>query len=148
MVFVKAKDISMKYRSGYEDKVAAYLDSLGIEYKYEDYSFQYYSKVNKSVCGECGSHNIFKERWYTPDFFLANGNIIEAKGYFKGVHRKTILDFLDGSDEVTRDNYYILFQRDNKYANAGNKYSDWCEKNNIKYAISLNGEVPEEWLIG
>jgi len=138
----------MSYRSGYEDKVAAYLDSLGIKYEYESYSFGYTSKVRTGVCGNCGSSNIVKERWYTPDFFLPNGIIIEAKGYFKPTHRKTILDAINGDNELTVDNLYLLFQRNNKYGRADKRYSDWCEQHSINYAISLNGEVPKEWIYG
>lgn len=41
----------------------------------------------------------------------------------------------------------FVFMRDNKIAkNSKTRYSDWCRKRGIKYAVSEDGHIPQEWL--
>jgi hypothetical protein len=41
----------------------------------------------------------------------------------------------------------FLFMRDNKISkNSKTRYSDWCKKRGIKYAVSEHGHIPDEWL--
>jgi hypothetical protein len=41
----------------------------------------------------------------------------------------------------------MLFMRNNPITKTSKtKYSDWCDKRGIKYHISANGSVPEEWI--
>lgn len=41
----------------------------------------------------------------------------------------------------------MLFMRDNKIAkNSKTRYSDWCKKRGIVYAVSELGEIPEDWV--
>lgn len=84
------------------------------------------------------------DRTYCPDFVLANGIIVEAKGQFdREMRKKMELVIAQNPDKDIR----ILFMRDN-YINRGSKtrYTDWCKKRNIKCAVSYKGEVPDEWL--
>lgn len=127
-------------RSKYETKIANYLKSLGVSFQYEAESWEYQTKLrrNRIECGECGSPDILVTRTYTPDFFLDNGVIIEAKGRFTPEHRRIAQDF----PEVK-----IIFMSDN-FLRKGSKtrYSDWCEKNAIDYHVSYNGYVPDRWI--
>ena len=41
----------------------------------------------------------------------------------------------------------LLFMRDNYISKKSKtKYSDFCKKRNIKYHVSVMGEIPKEWL--
>jgi hypothetical protein len=81
--------------------------------------------------------------WYTPDFFLASGIIIEAKGRFTAADRRKMLAVKRDHPELQ---LVLLFMRNNKIRkNSQTKYSDWCEANGFDYAI---GTLKEEWLSG
>lgn len=42
----------------------------------------------------------------------------------------------------------LLFMRDNPiYKGSKTKYSTWCKERGIKFHVSANGEVPDEWLV-
>jgi hypothetical protein len=80
--------------------------------------------------------------WYTPDFWLPDrGLFIETKGRFTASDRRKMLAVIDGNPE---DTFVMLFMRDNRIRkNSNTTYSDWCEANNVDYAI---GYPKEEWL--
>ena len=61
----------MTYRSGLEERLGKHLDKVGCPYLYEVEKFEYVTRSK-----------------YTPDFFLPNGVIIEAKGFFKPSDRR------------------------------------------------------------
>ena len=121
-----------KLRSGYEKKVRKCLEENKVQYTYE-------SMVIKYVVPET-------KRSYTPDFVLKNGIIIESKGYWDAASRSKMALAIEQNPHL---DIRILFQRDNAI-NKGSKthYSDWCKKRGIKYAISPQGIIPEEWLHG
>jgi hypothetical protein len=130
-------------RSKFEDRVAADLEASGIEYEYEAYSYEYDEPLRKNLasCGDCGSRNLLRTGWYTPDFFLESGVIIETKGRFTAADRRKMV-------AVKRDHPNIdikmLFMKDNKiHKNSKTYYSDWCMENGYDFAI---GEVPRSWL--
>lgn len=133
-------------RSNYEERVGVSITTHGVQFEYEPWLCAYYSSVRGSTCADCGGNQILKLRWYTPDFVLPNGLIIEAKGKLTGANRTKILDILDTSEYITRDNFRLLFMEDNKYGSAGRRYSDWAEQYGIVYHVSRIGEVPESWL--
>ena len=133
-------------RSNFEERVAESLSRHGAAYEYEPWSCGYYSKIRGASCEDCESDMVVKLRWYTPDFVLADGTVIEAKGKLTGANRTKILDILNTSDCITTDNFRLLFMDDNKYGTAGKRYSDWAEQYGIVYHVSRNGEVPLEWL--
>lgn len=119
-----------KLKSGFERKVAKYLETNKVPYEYESIKVPY---VVPS-----------KKRTYNPDFELPNGIIVEAKGKLdRLVREKMALVFEQNPDLDIR----FLFMRDNKISkNSKTRYSDWCEKRGIKYAISEEGKIPDEWL--
>ncbi len=128
-------------RSGFELRIAKQLDEAGIKYTYETQSINYFDKAVGYKCADCDSNACFKERWYTPDFFLENGIIIEVKGKFTAANRKKHKAIKELHPEL---DVRMLFMRDNWLTKTHSaKYSTWCEQNDIKYAI---GKVPEEWL--
>ena len=130
-------------RSKFEDRVAEDLQSRGVEFTYEEYSYQYEEPLRKNLvlCGDCGSTNLRRTGWYTPDFFLEHGVIIESKGRFTAADRRKMLAVKDSHPDL---DVKMLFMRDNKIAkNSNTKYSDWCEKNGFDYSIV---ELKEEWL--
>lgn len=101
-----------------------------MEYEYEPFSLTY---------------NVpSKDHKYTPDFVLPNGIILEGKGICDPETRKKMLLVIEQHPHL---DIRMLFMRDQPiYKNAKQRYSDWCEKKGIKYAISYDGAIPEEWL--
>lgn len=71
---------------------------------------------------------------------------LECKGRFLPVDRKKILLVLEQNPTL---NFKILFMRDN-FLRKGSKtkYSDWCRKNGVTFAVSSSGIPPETWLDG
>lgn len=118
-------------RSGFELKVAKFLESNKVKYKYED------TKISYTIPETT--------RTYTPDFELPNGIVIEAKGRFTAADRKKMgLVIEQNPDKDIR----MLFMVDNTLSKASKTpYSAWCEKRGIKYHVSKDGSLPEEWLL-
>ena len=80
-------------RSKFESRIAKELRDAGMKYDYELYSYEYEDPISspRTSCADCGSSEIYTIRWYTPDFFLKNGIIIETKGKFTARNRRTML---------------------------------------------------------
>jgi hypothetical protein len=116
------------YRSWLEADVAASLRKLKRKFKYEQTKLSYVVPAQLHT--------------YTPDFELDNGIIVETKGRWTAADRKKMgLIFEQHPEKDIR----MLFALDNKISkNSRTKYSDWCEKRGIKYAIGA--AVPQEWL--
>ena len=129
-------------RSKFERTIAKKLDELGVHYDYEPDQFKYDEPLrrNRSFCSECGSTDLYRTGWYTPDFRLDNGVYIETKGRFTAADRRKMLAVKEAHpDEV----FHMLFMRDNKiHKRSETKYSDWCEQHGFDYAI---GEPKETW---
>lgn len=126
----KKKHGDLTLRSGFEARTAKYLDSIGVDYTYEEDKIPY-------VVPE-STHK------YTPDFKLDNGIYVETKGRFTAQDRKKMsLVIEQNPDKDIR----LLFMVNNPL-NKGSKtkYTDWCEKRGIICAVSAKGEVPKEWL--
>ena len=133
------KTITVK--SSYERKVAEALIKGGHSFEYEKESFKWLERVPRAYCPECAHKGALVERSYTPDFFLANGVIVETKGKFTAKDRKIAAAMKEqwGNKEVR-----MLFSTDNWITKQHkSRYSDWCTSKGIKWAI---GEVPQEWL--
>lgn len=119
-----------RLRSGYEKKVKASLDEQKAKYGYEAETLTYTMPAS--------NHR------YTPDFTLANGIVVEAKGKFDAAARKKMALVIEQNPD--RD-IRMLFMRDNSITKTSKtKYSDWCEKRGVKYHVSIAGEVPEQWV--
>lgn len=131
------------YASKFEGRIGAYLEERGVPFKYESYSYEYDEPLrkNRASCMECGSTNLVRTGWYTPDFFLGSGFIIETKGRFTAADRRKMVAVKEQHPDAK---IVLLFMRDNKiHRRSQTKYSDWCEKHGYDYAI---GTPKEEWL--
>lgn len=113
------------YRSGLEERIAKKFDKDNVTYLYETKAYKY-----------------VLESKYTPDFFLPNGIIIEAKGFFKpSDRRKSIAVAKQNPDLDIR----FIFQRNNTLSkNSKTTYGDWCDKHGFPWCIYPN--IPTEWL--
>lgn len=126
----KKKHGKLTLRSGFEKKTATFLDNLGLEYEYETEKLHYTEPATR--------------RTYTPDFILANGILVECKGAFTAPQRKKMAAVVEQNPDK---DIRMLFMRNNAISKSSKtRYSDWCEKRNIKYHVSANGSLPEEWL--
>ena len=130
-------------RSKFEDGVAADLEAVGMDFEYEKYSYEYDEPLRKNLarCADCDGTNLIRTGWYTPDFFLENGVIIESKGRFTAADRRKMVAVKEHHPDL---DIKILFMRDNKIRkNSNTYYSDWCMQNGYDYAIK---EIPRAWL--
>lgn len=132
------------HRSGLEDRTAAYLTSRGINFEYETESLQYYKKVPKSQCEDCGGTQVLKEHWYTPDFILdidAKKIYIEMKGKFSGTDRVKMVLVKEAHPEL---DIRMVFMRDNWITKEHkNRYSDWAIQKGFPWAV---GSIPDGWI--
>lgn len=132
------------YRSGFEAKLAAKLESEGVAFSYETETFKIVRNVVGARCFDCLSKKIVKPSRYTPDFFFKNW-IVEAKGRFTAGDRKRVLALLQTfAVDHEKRRFAMLFMYDNKISkNSKTRYSDWCEENGVDYAF---GYFKKEWL--
>lgn len=132
-----------RYRSKFEQKIGDYLTSCHVPFKYEEVTVAYQKEI-KGECNVCGSSDVCGSAKYTPDFLLPNGIFIEAKGKFTSSDRTKLLAVLRSNNQITRDNFRILFMYDNWLTKRKVKrYTDWCAQHNIECAVGH--EVPEAW---
>jgi hypothetical protein len=132
-----------KMRSRFERRIAKELKDAGCKYEYEAIQLEYEEPLrrNNATCGECGSKDLRRTGWYTPDFLLENGLILETKGRFTAADRRKMLAV---TTQHPDERIVMLFMRDNKiHKNSSTHYSDWCMDNDIEYAI---GHPLKEWL--
>ena len=114
-----------KYRSGLEERVAKSLESKNIPYLYE-----------------CSKYVYTVESKYTPDFFLQNGVIIEAKGFFKPSDRRKMIAIKAQHPDL---DIRFIFQRNNTLTRTSRTtYGDWAEKHGFPWCI--HPHIPEDWL--
>ena len=133
--------MSRVMRSKFERMIARQLEEQGAKYEYEAAAFEYWLPVYQAECGNCGDTSVYKKHFYTPDFFLENGVILEVKGRFTAKDRKIAKAMREY--HPTLDIRYV-FYADNKLSKASStRYSGWCEKGGFKYAFK---QVPEDWL--
>lgn len=127
---VKRKQKTPKVRSKFEGKVAAYMEDIGIKYKYEPTRLSFMVPET--------------DRTYIPDFQLPNGIYVEAKGLFDRDSRKKMLLVTQQHPNL---DIRILFMRDNTISKKSKtKYTKWCEENGIACAVSKDGHIPDEWI--
>ena len=129
-------------RSGFELAVEAGLKAQGISYTYETYSYNYFKKVTRGQCHDCGSKELYKEAWYTPDFFIKGGIILETKGKFTAADRAKMLAVRELHPSL---DLRLVFMRDNKISRVSNtRYSTWAEANGFLYSIGT--DLPLTWI--
>lgn len=114
------------HRSGLEDKIAAQIKNFEKEV-YEQSIIKYTIPASQHT--------------YTPDFVLANGVIVEAKGLFEAEDRQKHLTI---KKQYPNLDIRFVFQNPNNRIYKGSKttYADWCTKNGYKYATKL---IPASW---
>jgi len=113
------------YRSSFEDKVLAKLREDGRDFKYESMKLKYVISAN-----------------YTPDIVLANGIIVELKGYFDADDRRKMKLIKEQHPNL---DIRLVFQKANKTITKSSKttYGDWCDKHGFIWA---EGHIPEGWM--
>lgn len=117
-------------KSGFEKKVAAYLESKKVPFEYETLRVPFVVPA--------------KKRTYNPDFMLPNGVIVEAKGKLDRDVREKMALVIEQNPHL---DIRMLFMRDNKITKQSKtRYSDWCTKRGIKYAVSEQGHIPDAWV--
>jgi hypothetical protein len=84
------------------------------------------------------------EHTYTPDFILANGIWLEAKGYFTGKDRSKMLAVKKQNPEV---DIRLVFQAPYNYLSKRSKttYAKWADKHGFLWCRET--EIPREWLL-
>lgn len=121
---------NLKLKSLFEKKVAKCLNDNKVPFEYESMKVQYVVPA--------------KKRTYSPDFILPNGIIVEAKGKLDRAVREKMALVIEQNPHL---DIRLLFMRDNKITRTSKtRYSDWCEKRGIKYAIDEQGRIPKEWI--
>ena len=115
------------HRSGLEDKIAEQIKASGMQEVYEKSYLPYVIPAS--------NHK------YTPDFILANGIIIEAKGVFERTDRQKHLKI---KEQYPNLDIRFVFQNPHNKITKGSKttYADWCIKNGYQYATKL---IPALW---
>lgn len=142
----KKKEI-LPYRSNFEWRIAEYLKNNKVKFDYESESVAYVRPVRKAECNACGSTDVGASFIYTPDFVLANGVYIEAKGRFVSRDRTKLIAVLTSNNVLTRDNFRLLFMADNYTTSRKiERYSEWATRNGIICHVSYAGQVPKGWL--
>lgn len=134
------------YKSQYEQNVAAKLEEKGVAFEYEPKQIKYIYPTKRGICQACGSNAVGRLASYTPDFWLPELGIwVEAKGKWDSAGRTKILAVLASDNELTKDNFKMLFMYDNWVTrNKTMRYTGWCDKQFIDSAVGV--EMPKEWL--
>ena len=130
------------FRSRFEQRIAEQLDEAKIKYEYEAVEVEYDLEVHRGNCNNCGSNLVTSTRSYLTDFYVPSLDFyIEVKGRFTSTDRTKMRSVVEQHPDL---DVRMLFMRDNKLNKRSKTcYSDWCEKNGIKYAV---GTIPEDWL--
>jgi len=114
----------MRYRSGLEERVAAYLEKENIPFLYEAESWEYQLSCK-----------------YKPDFITQSGLVLESKGFFPpSCRRKHLALQAQQPDLEVR----FIFQRNNTLSKKSKtRYGDWCDKHGFKWCVFPN--IPPNW---
>ena len=129
------------FKSKFEMGLAKQLKEAGIKYEYERESYEYFTKVTNGSCDDCSGTHVSQRRGYTPDFFLPNGVVLEAKGHFTASNRVTLKAIRKAHPTL---DIRLVFQADNCISRSSKtRNSDWCEQFEFKWALRT---VPGEWM--
>lgn len=125
----RSRALAQGYRSGLEEKVQSELTKAGVEAEYECFRIPYV--VPKT------------DHYYTPDFLLPNGIVIETKGRFTIEDRKKHLLLKEQYPEI--DLRFVFTNSKGKIRKGSQTtYAMWCERNGFEYADKL---VPKKWIL-
>ena len=123
-----ARALAAGYRSGLEEKVQSDLEKAGVAAEYECFKIPY-------VVPE-------SDHYYTPDFLLPNGIVIETKGRFTIEDRRKHLLLQEQYPDL---DLRFVFTNSAGKIRKGSKttYAMWCDRFGFSYADKL---VPLHWL--
>jgi len=128
--------------SVWEVDVAKQLDSLGVRWLYEPEKLEYLKRVNNVYNMEWEElEYVYTKHIYTPDFYCYDfEKYVEAKGWFKGIHRTKHRWFKRTHPDIE---VCIVFQYDGWLTkDKKTRYSEWCIQQGIPYSV---GEVNSGW---
>lgn len=113
------------YRSGFERSLATNLKRRKVVFQYEPEKLPYVLEKN-----------------YIPDFKLANGIFIEAKGVLTPSDRTKMRAVLKDNPGI---DIRFVFMDASKKLNKNSKttYGMWADKNGFQWA---DGVIPQEWV--
>ena len=115
------------FRSGLEVEISDFLKKLSVPFIYEGIKIEWEDLAY---------------RFYTPDFVLPKGIIIESKGFFTVADRRKHIEIQRQHPKL---DIRFVFANENSKLRKGSKtsYAKWCEKNNFKFCHRV---IPEKWL--
>jgi len=118
---------SSNFRSGFERNIAGNLRRRKVPFRYES-------------CKLCYS----SDHVYTPDFELANGILVEAKGYLRPTDRSKMVKARDQNPD--KDIRFLFANAYNPIKKGSQTtYAKWAENNGFKWANGI--EIPQEWVM-
>lgn len=115
-----------KFRSKLEAKVAAALTALGFQWRYEEWQYPYFQRVIRGACPKCGSNEVVRLRYYTPDFQIVGKKyVIEVKGRLTAQDRTKMISV---SKDAAMPEVRFIFSRNQRVrADIDKTYGDWCD---------------------
>ena len=114
-----------KFRSNFERVLALDLKRSGVPFGYETKRIDYQ-----------------KSHYYTPDFVISNGVLIEAKGRFLSSDRGKHLLIQKQHPEL--DIRFVFMNAKNKLnKRSRTTYADWCDRHGFIWSET---KIPNEWL--
>ncbi|MFM1566113.1 MAG: hypothetical protein ACKJRP_04225 [SAR86 cluster bacterium] len=143
---VPTKSSIKPYRSRFEFNIALWLEQSGVAFEYEPKKISYLHPVHQGTCLSCASSYVGRRSVYLPDFWLPEQKLwIEAKGRWPGSGRTKTLAVLSSDNELTLENFRMLFMYDNWLTKKHRQtYTGWCQAQGIICATGV--ELPKEWL--
>lgn len=127
--------MNQKWRSDSERQIAEFLTKNNIKWEYEEYEFDYVSRIKGGICEKCGEPAV-QRRVYTPDFYFPDfGFFLEVKGRLTSHDRKKYRDFKRSNPDV---DVRLLLLANNLLESGnrdGGRYSDWAEKFGFRYCL-------------
>lgn len=117
------------FRSKFEESIAKQLEGAGVPFTYESEKLEYIVPARKAT--------------YTPDFFLPNGIILEAKGRFRDTgERQKLIHVKQAHPEK---DLRLIFQNANLpiYTGSPTTYAEWAESHGFPWA---DKRIPDEWI--
>lgn len=130
----------MKYKSKLEVKVAKWLKQHKVRFKYESTMLPYRQRILHARCDSCKSTHVSRSRNYLPDFTLASGFILEAKGILDTAQRQKFIALKEEGYD-----FALVFQSNNKISkDSDTRYLEWCARYEIPACVFP--KIPEEWL--
>jgi hypothetical protein len=117
------------YRSKFEESLAKQMEEANVSFLYEHKKFDYVVPERKAT--------------YTPDFFLPNGIVIEAKACsLEAKDRQKLILVKEAHPEL---DLRLIFSRGNTPIYKGSKttYAEWAESHGFLWAEK---RIPKSWL--